>query len=456
MKANLRGDGVKNALQPLKKVNDKKWNRKNLEDIKSIKEKNKQNKELKEIEKDNDFLKNQYKLEQFKNVPSKLKQNTENWVSNEKGKHKPIQKNSNPRTPLQPPRGKSQSKPTTSNRPNKVIKLGSENIYGSENNGPSSMFDKYYSNKLRSKSPIQDNRDYNDYNDYNNNYQQEQNLNNYDYNNNNLNANANPQDIINNEINAYNAQLENEAQNNNNYKEIPENNINNNINNNSNNNNPEIEQLIKEYKEKYGTDEALENMINEFNNKKSVEPIPEENYRNGNYEQQKKTNTNIINRRRDVHKGPTPTVNDAPIILPKIHKNYIRENRQLVKENKVPNKSKINEEKVVDKKHKDYGKVPDYIKKYELEREIRKEEIKKQEEAAKYPKGTKLLTEEERISTLNGLINSKKEMTNLLEKLPITTRTLAMQNKKEELIRKIEEVEKAIEMFSKKQVFIKA
>ena len=47
-------------------------------------------------------------------------------------------------------------------------------------------------------------------------------------------------------------------------------------------------------------------------------------------------------------------------------------------------------------------------------------------------------------------------MTNLLEKLPITTRTLAMQNKKEELIRKIEEVEKAIEMFSKKQVFIKA
>ena len=42
-----------------------------------------------------------------------------------------------------------------------------------------------------------------------------------------------------------------------------------------------------------------------------------------------------------------------------------------------------------DAKHKDYGKVPEYIKKYELEREIKKEEIKKQEEAAKYPKGTK-------------------------------------------------------------------
>ena len=67
-----------------------------------------------------------------------------------------------------------------------------------------------------------------------------------------------------------------------------------------------------------------------------------------------------------------------------------------------------------------------------------------------------MLTEEERVNTLNGLIESKKEMVNILEKLPITTRTLAMQNKKEELIKKIEEVEKAIEMFSKKQVFIKA
>ena len=161
------------------------------------------------------------------------------------------------------------------------------------------------------------------------------------------------------------------------------------------------------------------------------------------------------NRRRDVHKAPTPTINDAPIILPKIHKNYIRENRQLVMENKIPTKTKFIEEKN-DAKHKDYGKVPEYIKKYELEREIRKEEIKKQEAAAKYPKGTKLLSEEERVETLNGLMNSKKELTNLLEKLPITTRTLAMQNKKDELIKKIEEVEKAIEMFSKKQVFIKA
>jgi hypothetical protein len=66
------------------------------------------------------------------------------------------------------------------------------------------------------------------------------------------------------------------------------------------------------------------------------------------------------------------------------------------------------------------------------------------------------LTEEKRVETINGIMNTKKELINILEKLPITTRTLAMQNKKDELIKKIEEVEKAIEMFSKKQVFIKA
>ena len=100
-------------------------------------------------------------------------------------------------------------------------------------------------------------------------------------------------------------------------------------------------------------------------------------------------------------------------------------------------------------------KVPEYIKKYELERKIKKEEIKRQEEAAKYPKGTKLLSEEERISTLNGLIENKKEITNQLEKMPITTRTNSIRIRKEELCKKLEEIEKAIDMFSRKQVFIK-
>ena len=392
------------------------WNKKNLEDLKLIEEKKKRNKEQKEIENELLHKNDQYKLEIFKNIPSKLKENTKNWVNNEKTKIKVIQKNQ----PLSKIRTKSQSKPMTSIKPNKPNKIG-ENIYNIDENEPKSMFDKYYANKLRSKSPSANIR------------QNENNENNYNYEEN---------ENLNNDINNIN---------------------NDNINNDNvgeNNGRPEIENLIKEYKEKYGSDEELEKMINEYNKNKPEAKLDN----NINTDTNIKKTTNIKTnsstsskntRKKDVHKGPTPTINDAPIILPKIHRNYIRENRQLVADNKIPTKNKFVEEKS-DAKHKDYGKVPDYIKKYELEREIRKEEIKKQEAASKYPKGTKLLSEEERISTLNGLINSKKEMTNLLEKLPITTRTLAMQNKKEELIRKIEEVEKAIDMFSKKQVFIKA
>jgi uncharacterized protein YeaC (DUF1315 family) len=140
-------------------------------------------------------------------------------------------------------------------------------------------------------------------------------------------------------------------------------------------------------------------------------------------------------------------------LLPKIKKNFIKENRKIINDNKIPLKHKNNEE-INNLKHKNFGKVPNYIKRYELERELKKEEIKRQKELKKIPKGMKLLSEEERLSTLNGLILNKKELINQLEKMPITTRTLAVQNKKEELSQKINEIEKAIEMFSKKQVFI--
>ena len=416
MKKNqLGGEAMREILNPNRKTNDRMWNRKNLEDLKLIEEKKKRDKEQREIENDLLHKNDQYKLEQFKNVPSKLKENTKNWINNEQSKNKQIKKNQ----PLSKIRTKSQNKPMTSSKPNKPIKIG-ENIYNMGQNEPKSMFDKYYANKIRSKSPITNTREMESENIYN------------------LEEN----EKLNNDINNLNL----------------ENNYNNEIKDENVGHGAEIENLIKEYKEKYGSDEELGKMINEYN-KNKPEPNLDQNINNNVKKSSNISKNNIStssnNKKRDVHKGPTPTVNDAPIILPKIHRNYIRENRQLVMENKVPTKNKFVEEKN-DAKHKDYGKVPNYIKKYEMEREIKKEEMKRQEATSKYPRGTKLLSEEERITTLNGLINSKKEMTNLLEKMPITTRTLAMQNKKEELIRKIEEVEKAIEMFSKKQVFIKA
>ena len=403
------GEAIKELLNPTKKSNDRLWNKKNLEDLKLIEEKKKRSKEQKEVEHEILHKNDKYKLEQFKNIPSKLKENTKNWITNEKSKLKPIKKG----TPLNKIKNKSLSKPMTSINTKKPLN-GGENIYNMKNNGPQSMFERYYAEKIRSKSPSSSIRPFEVNKDYENIYE--------------------TKNDINTEIK--NIKIENE--------ENTEGKVN-------------VENLIKEYKEKYGEDPELDKMIQDYND--NINQInAEKNQVNINTKKSNNIQNNpkvINNKKKDVHKAPTPTVKDAPIILPKIHKNYIRQNRQLVTDNKIQPKKSLAEDKK-DVKHKDYGKVPDYIKKYEIEREQQKEEEKKQKEASKYPKGTKLLSEEERVSTLNGLINSKKEMETLLEKMPITTRTLSIQNKKEELIKKLEEVEKAIDMFSKKQVFIKA
>ena len=230
MKKNqLLGENMKELLNINNRVSDRKWNKKNLETLKLIEEKKKRNQEQKEIEKEIQYQKDQYKLEAFKNIPSKLKENTKNWITNEQAKNKPLQKN----IVLAKIRGKSQSKPMTSSKPNKPIKIG-ENIYNIADNGPKSMFDKYYADKLRSKSPLINSR---------------QIENNYNY-----------------EENQY---LK------------PDININNIDNNNQeeNGHGTEIENLIKEYKEKYGSDEELEKMLNDYNNNLNVN-LPDANIDN--------------------------------------------------------------------------------------------------------------------------------------------------------------------------------
>ena len=422
---------IKQMLYPEKKKSLKEWNKKNLKCLKDLEEKNKRIKE----EKKNFVSPEPYKIQKFKNIPSKLKTDTMNWINREQTNNKILPKtpNINQKRNFINNRVKINSqentlnpiiKPLTSNnesRPNFSNKnevQGEENIYNILNNKTTTMFDTYYANKLKEK-----NMQYmNNTNNNNQNFPTE-NINNI----NNINYNANPNNNI-NQVNSGNNYIQNDI---------------NQTNTDNYSRNETIEKLIKEYKEKYGSDEALENMINEYYGKIKSN-TEKDNFNNGNNNSIPKIQNNSNNN------------NNLKVVLPKIQKNYIRENRRLVIDNKVPIKHKQVEEPIIKtNKHKDYGKVPSYIKKYEHEREIKNEEIKRREEASKYPKGTKLLTEEERLNTLNGLIRNKKELTNQLEKMPITTRTNSVRIKKEELIKKLEELEKAIDMFSRKQVFIK-
>lgn len=64
------------------------------------------------------------------------------------------------------------------------------------------------------------------------------------------------------------------------------------------------------------------------------------------------------------------------------------------------------------------------------------------------------MPEHERAKTVEELQETKREITNALEKMPIANLSMAMQKKKKEMEDKLVRLEKAIETFSKKTVYI--
>jgi hypothetical protein len=102
-----------------------------------------------------------------------------------------------------------------------------------------------------------------------------------------------------------------------------------------------------------------------------------------------------------------------------------------------------------------YGKTPKYISQYQEEAKIQKELKEEQRLAKLRPPGTRLLQESERVSTLEQLMSNKKELTTVLMQLPISLRTESLKAQKVQLEQKLQELDKAIETFSKKAVYVK-
>ena len=105
--------------------------------------------------------------------------------------------------------------------------------------------------------------------------------------------------------------------------------------------------------------------------------------------------------------------------------------------------------------HREYGHVPKYLKEMKIRSKLMKDLEKKKEEEKSYPKGTKLLSEEERIFTLQKLQENKKELENLVTKLPIASDSILAKNKRQKLFKELDEIEQAIITFSKNKVFVK-
>ena len=66
----------------------------------------------------------------------------------------------------------------------------------------------------------------------------------------------------------------------------------------------------------------------------------------------------------------------------------------------------------------------------------------------------RLMDDQERLDMVKALENTKRETMNEIERLPITMKTMAMQRRRDELEEKYRNLEKQIDHFSRKKVYI--
>jgi len=81
-------------------------------------------------------------------------------------------------------------------------------------------------------------------------------------------------------------------------------------------------------------------------------------------------------------------------------------------------------------------------------------EAKQEAERRNLPAGMRLMGDDERLEMVKALENTKRDTMNEIERLPITMKTMAMQKRREDLEEKYRNLEKQIDHFSRKKVFV--
>lgn len=74
---------------------------------------------------------------------------------------------------------------------------------------------------------------------------------------------------------------------------------------------------------------------------------------------------------------------------------------------------------------------------------------------SKLPPGTRQLPEEERVSTLESLVSTRKELNSILDSMPISMRTEGLKQRRSEIEDKLRTLDDAIIKFSRKVVYVK-
>lgn len=104
--------------------------------------------------------------------------------------------------------------------------------------------------------------------------------------------------------------------------------------------------------------------------------------------------------------------------------------------------------------HAEYGKVPQYLERFREEKEAREEMRRREEVQASCPPGMRLMSEEERLETLELLNKGKADVWTALNKLPIASTTPSIIRRRNEYERKLDEIESGLKTFSRPRVYI--
>ena len=81
-------------------------------------------------------------------------------------------------------------------------------------------------------------------------------------------------------------------------------------------------------------------------------------------------------------------------------------------------------------------------------------EAKMDAERKTLPPGMRLMGDDERMEMVRALETTKRDTMNEIERLPITMKTMAMQKRREDLEEKYRNLEKQIDHFSRKKVYV--
>lgn len=105
-------------------------------------------------------------------------------------------------------------------------------------------------------------------------------------------------------------------------------------------------------------------------------------------------------------------------------------------------------------RHEYQGKVPDYLEERKMELDLAKEQARQEEEARNAQTGMTLVSESDRMKTLEVLIANRLKIEEELRRMPLVRDLPSLVEKENLLHAKLKEIEDAIKTFSRKKVYL--